>query len=782
MRALNKKAIKDITRRKLRAILTILGIAVGVMGLTAINIASTQINGSLHYSIDASAQPDVEFFTTPTNPAPVLQAFQAQPNVKLVTAQDYVPTRWKIPSGRFPLNITGLTDFTHVPFNTFELISGRLPGPNQIVLEDSDRTVANIQAGSQIDVEVRGALQKLTVSGFVRTRGLPSATILDAAYGYMHESDLQALFHTTGANDFLVRLDNYSQRNETAKQLAQVLEAQQVVVLDASVGHSDGGDGTIVNGLLATMRVLSIIALLLSIFLLLSTITTLITEQLQVIGTMKAIGARRGQVMRTYLTSVAIYGVIGTLLGLGLGILLGYLLVNLFASLLTLDSGPLEVSPSLVLLGVVIGIGVPELAAALPIYLGTRITVHQALSGYGLDGGASRRGRGWSRGIGHVFAFIPQTMQLGVRSLFRKRTRAMLTLMALMISGAAFLCVQTTTYSLNNVLNQVFSTYHADVFVGFPNPQPYQKVQQILASVPGIAASEPTFQEDIQTQWGNGTLTGVVPNAHLYQKQVVAGRWFTANDQNAVVISTDAANKSGLKVGDPIAFHTALYSARWNIIGIAVDYNNPIGLGVVLATVSEVQTFEHLPSDFTQQVLIRSTSSAQPAIDALATRIDDAFSKTGVQANVQTAQHQIERNQNQFQIIYALFYSVTAIIAIVGAIGLFNALAMSVLERRREIGILRSMGATGRKIAQVFWTEGVSLGAIAWLIALVVGFPAAYGFVLLLGQLFLPVPFAFDPVSLFAMLGFMLIVATLASIGPVWGATRIKIAQTLRYE
>ena len=129
MRALNKKAIKDLTRRKLRTILTVLGIAVGVMGLTAINIASNQINDSLHYTIDASAQPDVEFFTTPTNPAPVLQVLQAQPNVKLVASQDFVPTRWVIPSGRFPLNITGLADFNNIQFNTFQLLDGTLPGP-----------------------------------------------------------------------------------------------------------------------------------------------------------------------------------------------------------------------------------------------------------------------------------------------------------------------------------------------------------------------------------------------------------------------------------------------------------------------------------------------------------------------------------------------------------------------------------------------------------------------------------------------------------------------------
>jgi putative ABC transport system permease protein len=105
-----------------------------------------------------------------------------------------------------------------------------------------------------------------------------------------------------------------------------------------------------------------------------------------------------------------------------------------------------------------------------------------------------------------------------------------------------------------------------------------------------------------------------------------------------------------------------------------------------------------------------------------------------------------------------------------------------VLERRREVGILRSIGATGRKVAQVFWTEGITLGFVAWALAIVIGIPAAYGFIQLLGALILTIPFSFNPLSLIYMLAFILVVATIASLGPVWGSTRIKIAQTLRYE
>jgi ABC-type antimicrobial peptide transport system permease subunit len=74
------------------------------------------------------------------------------------------------------------------------------------------------------------------------------------------------------------------------------------------------------------------------------------------------------------------------------------------------------------------------------------------------------------------------------------------------------------------------------------------------------------------------------------------------------------------------------------------------------------------------------------------------------------------------------------------------------------------------------------VGAISWLIAVVVGIPAAYGFVLLLGRLLVTLPFALDPISLIWMLVFILVVATVASIGPVVGAARLSIAETLKYE
>src|SRR5690242_15493054 len=167
MRALTKKAIKDVTRRRLRSALTILGIGIGVMGLTAIGVASDQLRSSIQFSTDASAQPDIEFFTAPAD-ASLVNALASQAGVAAVEARTRQPARWAISTGHFPIGVVWVADFNAMQFEKLELVEGQLPEPGQILLESSDRGIAPVGVGDSITLDVRGAPQQLVVSGFVR--------------------------------------------------------------------------------------------------------------------------------------------------------------------------------------------------------------------------------------------------------------------------------------------------------------------------------------------------------------------------------------------------------------------------------------------------------------------------------------------------------------------------------------------------------------------------------------------------------------------------------------
>ena len=138
---------------------------------------------------------------------------------------------------------------------------------------------------------------------------------------------------------------------------------------------------------------------------------------------------------------------------------------NYLASLVSLDIGALQVAPWQIAEGLAVGIGTPLIAALLPVYFGTRITVRQALSGYGVANTATRKYGVWSTVSQRVFGTLPQTVQFGMRGVFRKRLRTVLTLITLAIAGAAFLAVQTADYSFNTFLSSIYSVYNYNVVV-----------------------------------------------------------------------------------------------------------------------------------------------------------------------------------------------------------------------------------------------------------------------------------------------------------------------------
>src|SRR5260370_20756486 len=263
-----KKAFKDMTRRKLRTTLTVLGIAVGVLGLTAINVASSQLKASIAYTNDTSAQPDISFVTAPSSPS-LVQTLAAQPNVRAAQAETQAFGRWAIPSGHYSLAIIGVADPGAVQIGTFQVSEGQLPGAGEILLESGDRSVAPVKTGDTITVQVAGSTHQLRVSGLARTAGPPTAATTQTATGYRRHSDVEGLVNATRAHVFVVQLRDYGRRQATAKQLGEVFDAAQVRGLSIAVGRVSGSGVQTINGLVRVLHGLPILPPPLRLFFLL---------------------------------------------------------------------------------------------------------------------------------------------------------------------------------------------------------------------------------------------------------------------------------------------------------------------------------------------------------------------------------------------------------------------------------------------------------------------------------------------------------------------------------
>ena len=778
IRATTHKSLADITRRRGRTLLIVLGIMIGILGLTALNVASDALGAVFADGSNTSASPNLSFSVPSIDPtlAPTLAAM---PNVQTVQIDTRYQTRWHITKtpGHVTITIIGYQNFQHVKLNPFQLSGGRLPNNGEIVMEASNSQLQTVAVGEMVTVDTAHGPAQLRVVGLARTLGLPSPIQSGVAQAYMNATALDQLTGSSAANEIEVKLYDKGKANETARAISAVLQRQHVAVFNASLVQGIPAQ-SVSNSILSLMRLLAIIALLLTGLLITVTMTTLVAEQTRVIGIMKTIGGTRLAVMRGYLLSISIYSLIGTLLGIGLGLFAGYELASFMLNVFTQNPGPFHVTPGVIMTSLVVGFGVPLVAALLPLWAGTGITVREAMTAYGVnthDHVSRRSGRQHLR-------WVPQTMWLGVRGIFRKRGRAILTLLALTLTGIAFFTIQTATASFDQYSRQFSGIYIDDATVTLATPQPYDTMRLTALVVPNVARVEPLESSRVTTRWGQLQLTGVQADTQMYRKQLIAGRWFLANEPNVLVISQVVANKSHLKVGETLTFSNAATTGSWRIIGEVFDPTNPADFGVGLTSITNYATFEGMPSNLVQGFMVQGVNRAPEAVNRMASQLDATLSRMGAVPTTQTEQEKLVVRGNTFALVDALFYAAGAIVALVGILGVFNTLTTSVLERRREIGVLRSLGATNWRVASVFWLEGIALTVMAWVIGVVLGIPGAYGFVRLLGLVFIQIPFAFNLLMLLYMFAFIMLLVMLASLLPVLGAIRVRIAETLRYE
>jgi putative ABC transport system permease protein len=355
--------------------------------------------------------------------------------------------------------------------------------------------------------------------------------------------------------------------------------------------------------------------------------------------------------------------------------------------------------------------------------------------------------------------------------------------------------VQTATAATNQTTANAFAPYHYDVLAQI-YAQNAPEVAQISA-LPNVGRVERYREEgNAESQWGELRLLGFQPDTRLYTPQLISGRWLSPSDTNAALINEEAATVTGLHVGETLTLARGRYftssgqltpgnQATWTIIGIIHQpMVEPEKIGMVMTSVENVNQLFGDPADLTPELLIEARDHSQGAVDALTRQIDHLVNGGNSLGGpvVETRQQVVQYRQQSWLIFYVLLYSVALIVGAVGILGLADALTASVLERRREIGLLRAMGASSFRVARVFWVEGMALGGIAWLLGALLGLPLAYGFIQVMSKLVLRVNFVITPSALVVMLAAVLIISTLASIIPALRASRLRIAEMLRYE
>ncbi|MFQ5616462.1 MAG: FtsX-like permease family protein, partial [Anaerolineales bacterium] len=787
----------DLWHHKARTLLAVLSIAAGVFAIGAIFGMGDQ----LLTGMDAAHQA-----TTPSHLNIILrQPIDRDTALNLtkisgiagVEALNQLIIRYKTaPDANWQsASLVMRDDFESQKYDLLTLKEGQWPEDDNIAVERLSSQGYGIEIGDEIIFEMDGFDRVFPIRGKIRHPFVLPPDFGGQAYFFMDAKGLTHFGIPEGHFfQLYVRVDPYSEdfAQDRATAIKDWLAKQGIGVFLIIYQEPDVHWGRdFVIGINLVLHILAVVSLFASIILVTNTMTALITQQTDQIGVIKAIGGRSGMIVRVYLAGVLVYSLLALVIALPLGVITAFRISQWLLNIFNIDYQTFQFSSRAVILQVLASLAAPLAAALRPILNGAALSVREALASYGLGGnfGSNKFDRAVEQ-LGQRFLSSLYANALG--NMFRRKGRLFLTQLALTSAGAMFLMVMTLNSSLTFTLDNELARRAYDIRLSFLGTQRAERVLAMALRVPGVAEAEPWYSitgtvlregERIQDSGGLGAeLFGVPAGSTMYQPLITRGRWLQPDDRgNVAVISQETADFNNLAIGDVITIDLGERGdSDWQVIGTFIAIApDPFTTDPIYVPASAVVNATQR-ANRASQILIRAARQDAASTEAMMQALSDMYEDRQMGINIFSTRTKAQDREfafNQYGIVISLLLGLAVVMGLVGGIGLMGALSIGVVERIREIGVLRAIGARSGTIMGMFIMEGVSQGLLSWLaatpLALIVARPVSGA----LGQAMMEVDldFAFAYLAVATWLVVILVISTLASILPAYNATRISV-------
>jgi putative ABC transport system permease protein len=798
---LTRKARGDLTRHRARTLLAVctLSIAIASLGFLAV---PALLNAAMNRQIAGSHLYDVGISTSTVDLSPAqLGALGRLPGVAAVSPAVGYATTATSAAGPQDVEFAG-TALASAPVNTVALFTGRMPGPGEVLADAGNARATGfaVPNGGTIDVRAAGGrLVRLRVSGTgLNLAATPGANGSTTPVFYAPTATVQALRGVRGYNYLGFRLtdDSTAAQSRVVAEVRAYLTAQTgadpITALPAVRGAGQWPGQSGFNHIMALLYIITILAFCSALFLIAATMNTLITQQAGEIAILKTLGGRRRQIAGITVRTAAMLGAAAAVLGTIVGIAIAYLLAGYFAVKLIDVSFGFAISVPVVVASVVLGPAL-AVAASLPaLRRALRRPVAETLAGAGTSG----YGSGWldrlvARSGPLAGTRVPSGVRMGVRNALRQKRRSAATIAQVAVAAGLAIAFLALGQSVTAVISQTIGKLHFSIGVGVASTRgarPFgSQALTVAAGTPGVTGAEPVETSSVQyngqtyTAWGLGTHP-------FYDYRLSAGRWFTAADSAAdgrptvppVVLGPAVARTTGARVGQILTLTLAAGPTRVRVIGIDTGQTNTGD--TVYFPLPVLERLDGGPGT-ANSIWLTTGSTAHAAID----RATAAAASRLAAAGYPVSTTEIYVTEAQITAADAAILTVVDILGLVVVaimlMGLVSALSMGVIERTREVGILRCLGARARQIRRVFSAEAVVLAAVGWAFGVLLGWLLYQGLLaLFLHNVDVTLPEDFPPAIPLITLAGVVALTVIVIRGPLRRATRIQPGTALRYQ
>ncbi|HXW79648.1 MAG TPA: ABC transporter permease [Acidimicrobiales bacterium] len=677
----------------------------------------------------------------------------------------------------------GTAGFTYVasteppPFQDLEATQGRLPTrPGEAAVDVDTANAHGLHIGDTVEVAGAGPVRRYRLVGVVQFAG--SGSFAGASVAVVTLSEAQAVADETGR---FGQIDVAAASRVTAGQLRERLAAvlpRDVVVRTGAeqVAKTTDDLASGLSFIRTFLLVFAYVALFVGGFIILNTFSVTVAQRTRETGLVRAMGASRRQVLWSVIFESALIGLGGALAGVGLGVALAPGLDAVFRAFgANLADNGTVIEARTVVVSLLVGLIVSVVAGLAPALRATRVPplaairegagsepgwfarhslvistavfllgVAMVADGLAGSGGGALAGigglvvfvgialfsprviPGLARAVGTLVTWRGVTGTIARENTRRQPGRTAVTSAALMVGLALVTFVSVLAAGTKATIDNAVQDSFAGNLIIEGTSSNNQGIPASLASalhkVPGVEVVAPVSFSEARVSGVPGvqTVSGVEPGplSALYRVQWKKGSVaaFGALSDDQAVITQSFARSNHLELGNSLSLLTASGTRLHLVVaGVVSDQAHLLGQVTVRRSLLESAFLQSTDAvDFVGYASGASDATVQPAVNRL-------LAKDFPQARSLTAA-QFEKNQaNQVDSLLGLVYVLLALAVVVSLFGLVNTLALAIHERRRELGLLRAVGASRRQVRQMVRYESVITSLIGAVFGLATG-------------------------------------------------------------
>ncbi len=343
---------------------------------------------------------------------------------------------------------------------------------------------------------------------------------------------------------------------------------------------------------------------------------------------------------------------------------------------------------------------------------------------------------------------------------------------------------------MNITIDEILRYVLSDVTVGFDRLYRTDKIVPLVMQIPGVESVEPwggtlgnlpspDGKSSIQLQ-----ITAPPADSQLIDPTITSGRWLLPEDENAIVIGNHLLKaRPDLKVGDEIIIRIDEQDTKWKIVGtFRMGGNTPFPPVYV--------TNDYLSrilgaSDKLASIRVITTQHDAVTQERIADQLQQVLKDNNIDVQViLTASYVAQQNTATTDVLIIFLGGMAVLIAMVGGLGLASTMSLNIIERIREIGVMRAIGASSFSIQSLVIVEGMLIGMISWVIGVIFAFPVGWLLSQIVGVAIVqsPLTYAIGWDGFVLWLVLIVIISAVASSWPARSASRLTVREVLAYE